>query len=238
MAKVGAALDYECEQRAKAPIKLPPLAAGASVDAGADAGGGADLRKAGPPRCARSDGDDDAERDAGAVAVASPKPAKKPFLVYPEQRKTWDALMILLLLYTASVTPYEVAFLTTSLDALFVVNRCVDLYFLADMALSFVTPFRAPWHSRDAGQWVTERSRIARHYLKGWFAIDLISILPFDVVSVAIESEDMKKLTIVRVVRLMRLAKVRAAVLRGPRNTLRCAIVVVCVWSRSRCASF
>ena len=96
------------------------------------------------------------------------------------------------------------------------VNRFVDAYFLADMALSFFTPFRASWHARDAGNWVTDRRRIARNYLKGWFAIDLVSILPFDVVSVAIESEEMKKLTIVRVVRLMRLAKL-ARIMRAGR---------------------
>ena len=96
------------------------------------------------------------------------------------------------------------------------VNRFVDAYFLADMALSFFTPFRASWHARDAGNWVTDRRRIARNYLKGWFAIDLVSILPFDIVSVAIESEEMKKLTIVRVVRLMRLAKL-ARIMRAGR---------------------
>ena len=42
----------------------------------------------------------------------------------------WSFYIVLLLLYTAIVTPVEVAFLTTSLDALFVFNRVVDVSFL------------------------------------------------------------------------------------------------------------
>ena len=42
----------------------------------------------------------------------------------------WSFYIVLLLVYTAIVTPVEVAFLTTSLDALFVFNRVVDLSFL------------------------------------------------------------------------------------------------------------
>ena len=57
------------------------------------------------------------------------------WLVYPEQRKSWDAVMIVLLLYTASVTPYEVAFLTTSLDGLFVVS------FLTTYLLTYASCF-------------------------------------------------------------------------------------------------
>ncbi len=38
--------------------------------------------------------------------------------------------IILLLLFTATVTPFEVAFLETSLNGLFVVNRVVDVSFI------------------------------------------------------------------------------------------------------------
>ena len=42
----------------------------------------------------------------------------------------WDVYIILLLLFTAIVTPVEVAFLQTTLGALFFINRAVDLSFL------------------------------------------------------------------------------------------------------------
>jgi hypothetical protein len=41
-----------------------------------------------------------------------------------------DAVVLLALVFTATVTPFEVAFLSTSLNALFFLNRVVDLVFL------------------------------------------------------------------------------------------------------------
>ena len=42
----------------------------------------------------------------------------------------WDLYVLLLLLFTAVVTPVEVAFLTTGLNPLFFINRVVDASFL------------------------------------------------------------------------------------------------------------
>ena len=42
----------------------------------------------------------------------------------------WDLLTLLCLLFTALVTPVEVAFLTTNLSALFIINRVVDAVFV------------------------------------------------------------------------------------------------------------
>jgi hypothetical protein len=44
----------------------------------------------------------------------------------PDMRR-WDLVTVLLLGFTAVVTPFEIAFLDTSVDGLFVVNRLVDL---------------------------------------------------------------------------------------------------------------
>lgn len=43
--------------------------------------------------------------------------------------KNWDLLMAILLLFTASVTPFEVAFLETEVNFLFFLNRLVDMLF-------------------------------------------------------------------------------------------------------------
>ena len=44
---------------------------------------------------------------------------------------------LVMVLYTAVVTPFDVSYLQPKLDALFVFNRIVDVYFLADMILQF-----------------------------------------------------------------------------------------------------
>ena len=56
----------------------------------------------------------------------------------------WDALVGTFLLFTATFTPYEVAFmddgdgLSITIDARFVINRIVDLGFLMDMGFNFL----------------------------------------------------------------------------------------------------
>lgn len=44
--------------------------------------------------------------------------------------KRWDGMVMVALLFTASVTPFEVAFLTPGINTLFFLNRLVDLLFL------------------------------------------------------------------------------------------------------------
>jgi hypothetical protein len=47
----------------------------------------------------------------------------------------WDVAIIAALVFTATVTPYEVAFVETKIDAMFAINRLVDLLFFSDMVL-------------------------------------------------------------------------------------------------------
>ena len=49
----------------------------------------------------------------------------------------WDLLIFLALIFTALVTPYDVAFLDNRLDAFFFVNRTVDSVFFTDMMFQF-----------------------------------------------------------------------------------------------------
>ena len=157
---------------------------------------------------------EDAEEEDKMGIVREKK--SRRFLFSIEDRRHWDLGMAFALVFVVFVTPFEVGFLKPKLNALFVLNRCIDLVFIADMVLSFFTPFLAPWHAPDAGTWVADHGRIARNYLRGWFLIDLISVLPFDSVAVALGDDGWKKITIVRVVRLCRLAKL-ARILRAGR---------------------
>ena len=60
------------------------------------------------------------------------------------------------------MTPYEVAFLTVSVNALFVVNRAVDVFFLTDMTINF----RLPYVDDASGLWIVSLRAIRRRYLK------------------------------------------------------------------------
>ena len=48
---------------------------------------------------------------------------------------------------------------------------------------------------------------IRKNYLRGWFTIDLLSIIPFDFMSAFTDGNAVKNLKIIRVIRLLRLLK-------------------------------
>lgn len=50
--------------------------------------------------------------------------------------------------------------------------------FIIDMIISFNTPYYD-----ESRVWVTDPYSVRMNYLKGWFVVDFISVLPFDIVS-------------------------------------------------------
>lgn len=130
-------------------------------------------------------------------------PRKSKFIGY------WDSVTGLALVFTAVVTPWEVAFAappTKFIESMFLFNRFIDSIFLVDMALQFLLIYHVPADGAEAARWEDNPRRIARHYLSTWFFLDLVSILPFDILSIVV-GEALAKLKIVRLFRLMRLIK-------------------------------
>ncbi|ETV78686.1 hypothetical protein H257_07540 [Aphanomyces astaci] len=128
--------------------------------------------------------------------------------------KNWDVLSIALIVFTAVVTPFETAFAVATVDSfLFVLNRIVDICFFADAILHFFVMY----YDEANSVWVSDRRKITWKYLTGWFLLDLISMLPFDVVGLAVDNNTVKQLRFTRVLRLLRLMKI-LKVLRGANN--------------------
>jgi potassium voltage-gated channel Eag-related subfamily H protein 7 len=128
------------------------------------------------------------------------------------RHQKWDVLITLLLVFTAYVTPYEVTFLGTGFNALFVINRFVDFCFVTDMFKSFFTSF----FDVEEQYWVLDLKAITKNYLKSWFFIDFISILPFDSLGELFGSDDPSQMKIARTIRLLRLLKL-LRLIRGMR---------------------
>lgn len=141
---------------------------------------------------------------------APPRGVLDPRKVFMQR---WDVLIAVLLLFTAVVTPFEVAFIDNDsfTDPLFIINRIVDVCFGIDMILQFNLMFL----DVKTNVWITDRWRIARHYVFGSFLIDLCSILPFDTIGMAMKDGDIQKLKIFRIVRLMRLFKLLRIIRSG-----------------------
>ena len=139
-------------------------------------------------------------------------------LIHPEAKymQYWDLCTMLALVYTATVTPFEVAFLGDETPAewsealvygLFWTNSMVNLVFFLDMCMAFFTSYRTG--GRSGGNWVKSLAKIRVHYIKTWFIIDILSIIPFDEIQMSSGggSSDMSKLKIIKCIRLLRLLK-------------------------------
>ena len=134
--------------------------------------------------------------------------SENPWVIDPNCKymQRWDMVTFVALIFTAIVTPAEVAFVTTTWkSALFGVNRLVDLIFIKDMIMQF---FVAYIDTAVGARLVKDLRKIRSRYFCGWFIIDLVSILPFDVLSQIFEDQPwLTQMKTVRVIRLLRLLK-------------------------------
>ena len=116
--------------------------------------------------------------------------------------RRWDMLTMWLLLYTAIWTPFEVAFVEEKrLSAMYFVNMVINLAFFTDMIINF----NLMYFDEKLLTMISDRKLIAKRYLRGFFIIDFISILPYDDITLATGSK--ANLKILRIVRIVRLAK-------------------------------
>jgi len=130
----------------------------------------------------------------------------------------WDLVTTFFLLFTAIVTPVEVGF-TRQLGgdpeqwAIWWLNRLVDVVFIKDIVVQFFLPYQ---DETRGGMVIRSRVLIAKRYLKGWFWIDFVSVIPFDLIPV----DALNKLKAVRLVKLLKLLKL-GRVLRANRTLAR-----------------
>ena len=122
----------------------------------------------------------------------------------------WDPVIITCLIFTAIVTPVEVAFLRQPewpFDGLFYINRVVDFTFVIDMLVQFNLAY--PVSNSHSSYLITNRWKISKRYVRGTFIIDFISILPYDALPGGVS--DLKALRMARLLKLFKLLRVLRA---------------------------
>jgi potassium voltage-gated channel Eag-related subfamily H protein 7 len=133
--------------------------------------------------------------------------------------KFWDFILLAALLYCAIVTPWEVSFLiiqpTSFTGPFFIINTCVDCVFCKDMLMQFFLMVQVR-DEEGRKKWIRSQRRIGMRYLRGWFVLDLVSILPFEAVGALLKDAALQRLKVIRIIRLLRLLKL-ARVLRATR---------------------
>lgn len=152
--------------------------------------------------------------------LQSPRIHRFTILHYSPFKAVWDWLILILVIYTAVVTPYVAAFLlnedgrkargggakadpgagtgtdtattTTSSanhhrynDPLTIIDLIVDVMFIIDILINFRTTY-----VNKNDEVVSHPGKIAVHYFKGWFLIDVVAAIPFDLLLFGSETDE------------------------------------------------
>jgi len=94
--------------------------------------------------------------------------------------KRWDSLIIILSIYNAFTIPLDLSFQPAFFknDFLQIFDSTVDLIFIVDICLMF----RTTYIDAHLGIEIVDPIEIARKYVSGRFAIDLLSTIPLNAI--------------------------------------------------------
>ncbi|XP_056404148.1 potassium voltage-gated channel subfamily H member 6 isoform X5 [Hyla sarda] len=148
--------------------------------------------------------------------LQAPRIHRWTILHYSPFKAVWDWLILLLVIYTAIFTPYSAAFLLNdqeeertwecgySCNPLDIVDLIVDIMFIVDIVINFRTTYV---NTND--EVVSHPAKIAIHYFKGWFLIDMVAAIPFDLLIYRTGSDETTTLIgLLKTARLLRLVRV------------------------------
>jgi hypothetical protein len=117
-------------------------------------------------------------------------------------RMIWDAFILLFIIFSCILIPYQLVFRGRISVLGSIVVYLIDIVFLADIRLNFLTSFRSE------GTETCDKKKIASHYGKSLFPLDLIGSLPLDVIFLCLPDVNIGGCSAVLVFRLLRLLRV------------------------------
>lgn len=104
---------------------------------------------------------------------------KKRCMMYPEDysKQYWDLFITLILLSSSIITPYRIAFGEIDEPVQWkIINTITDVAFGLDILVIFNSAF----HDGEY-RIIEDRKKIASVYIKSWFLVDILAIIPFDI---------------------------------------------------------
>lgn len=163
----------------------------------------------------------------------------KRFIIspYDRQYRLWETFLVVLVVYTAWVSPFEFGFLGKPAGPLAKTDNVVNGFFAIDIILTFFVAFL----DRTTYLLVDEHKKIAWKYMSTWFLFDVISTIPSEL-AVKISPKPLRQYGLFNMLRLWRLRRVSAlfARLEKDRNFnyfwVRCAKLVCVTLFAVHCA--
>lgn len=105
----------------------------------------------------------------------------KRFVIAPYDRRyrVWQTFLVVLVVYSAWSSPFELAFRKMSTSALMPIDLVVDLFFGIDIVLTFFVAYL----DKSTYLLIDDRKKIAARYISHlWFPMDVASTLPFQTI--------------------------------------------------------
>ena len=116
------------------------------------------------------------------------------------KKTIWNYIMVFLLVYTATVMPFRLAFIKAPIGSdWFWVETVIDFLFFCDIIVNFFSAFY-----NSEGKLVVNRKKIATSYAKSWMLFDITACIPFHLMSPD-DSEGGDYNNLIRLLRLPRL---------------------------------
>ncbi|KAG6471982.1 hypothetical protein ZIOFF_069437 [Zingiber officinale] len=141
----------------------------------------------------------------GASINRSANPRKFIILPYDPRYRAWQMFLIPLVIYSAWICPFELAFLRYLPSKLLWLENILNSFFAIDILLTFFVAYLDP----RSYLLVDDPKRIAARYLSSWFIFDILSTVPFQAISFLFESNDnVLGFKILNMLRLWRLRRV------------------------------
>ncbi|XP_029023185.1 potassium voltage-gated channel subfamily H member 7-like isoform X2 [Betta splendens] len=171
--------------------------------------------------------------------LQTPRIDKWTILHYSPFKAVWDWLILLLVIYTAIFTPYSAAFLLNDIEEqkrrecgyscspLNVVDLIVDIMFIVDILINFRTTY-----VNTNEEVVSHPGKIAIHYFKGWFLIDMVAAIPFDLLIFGSGSDETTTLIgLLKTARLLRLVRVARKLDRYSEYGAAVLMLLMCIFA-------
>ncbi|KAJ4708002.1 Potassium channel like [Melia azedarach] len=105
----------------------------------------------------------------------------KRFVIAPfdYRYRWWQTFLVVLVVYSAWASPFELAFRKAATGSLLIVDLAVDFFFAADIILTFFVAYL----DKSTYLLVDDHKKIALRYVtRLWFPMDVASTLPFQLI--------------------------------------------------------
>ncbi|XP_024962224.1 potassium channel AKT1-like isoform X2 [Cynara cardunculus var. scolymus] len=103
----------------------------------------------------------------------------RPFTINPlhHRYRIWQGFLVVLVFYTAWVSPFEFGFLDSPARALSIIDNVVNGFFAIDIVLTFFVAYL----DKLSFLLIDDRRQIAKRYIKTWFFFDVVSTFPSEI---------------------------------------------------------